>query len=192
MADRPSRFVPVVGLGLVSGAAAAVAGAKPWFSAVVAYKLMPGVREPDTSIDLPLALAVGLVVLAGWGAVLVTRGRVRRALMVLTAAAALAFVACLVVGPLTLPDDLRGQLAPGSAGVLVTPTGWYVVAALAGVVSLLATVVGVRLVPRWPEMAQRYDAPGAQRTPDEIDPDDQRAVWKALDEGRDPTEPGAP
>ena len=63
--------------------------------------------------------------------------------------------------------------------------------------SVDAPVLAVRLVPTWPEMGRRYDAP-ADATPDRTEvaaqepgeePGQQENLdlWKAMDEGRDPT-----
>ena len=45
--------------------------------------------------------------------------------------------------------------------------------------------------PEWPEMGTRYDAPGsavpAPATPAEPDERTGLDLWKAMDEGRDPT-----
>ncbi len=40
------------------------------------------------------------------------------------------------------------------------------------------------LVPSWPEMGDKYDRPTG---PPAEQADDDLALWKALDEGRDPT-----
>jgi len=68
-------------------------------------------------------------------------------------------------------------------------TGWFWAAAVAGLLSLVATTLGVRLVPGWPEMGSRYDAPTGP--PKEQDPADMEDVdlWRAIDQGRDPTDP---
>jgi uncharacterized membrane protein (TIGR02234 family) len=69
-------------------------------------------------------------------------------------------------------------------------TGWWWVALVASVVALVAAVTAVRVCGSWPEMGRRYDAPaGAAREPapeemEEID------LWRAIDQGRDPTDPG--
>jgi uncharacterized membrane protein (TIGR02234 family) len=192
MAEETSArrsFLPVVVAGLATSGLTAIAAVKPWFQAAVAYKLMPGIREPETTADMPLALALGLVVLAAWGAVLVTRAAVRRFVAAIGVLAALGVVACTVAAPLQLPDDLRAQLA-GAGAVPVGPTAWYAVAVVGAVLSLAAVALACWLAPAWPAMGSRYDAPGARRTPEEVHPDDPRAAWKALDEGRDPTDPG--
>ena len=53
-----------------------------------------------------------------------------------------------------------------------------------------STVAAVRLVPGWPEMGRRYDAPAdaAPAAPEKA-PEEQENLdlWKAMDEGHDPT-----
>jgi hypothetical protein len=53
------------------------------------------------------------------------------------------------------------------------------------VLAVVAGVLAVVLVRRWPEMGSRYDAPTTAAPTDEIESD--RDLWHALDEGRDPT-----
>ena len=54
------------------------------------------------------------------------------------------------------------------------------------VINVRSSALAVRLVPSWPEMGTRYDAPGSALQPlDETDLD----LWRALDQGRDPTLP---
>jgi hypothetical protein len=87
-----------------------------------------------------------------------------------------------------LPDDLRGRLPAGGAGADVAATGWYLTALVAGVLSAIVLVVAWLRSPGWPTMSTRYDAPAAAGPvePDETD------LWKALDQGRDPTDPTGP
>jgi uncharacterized membrane protein (TIGR02234 family) len=139
---------------------------------------------------MPVAGALALVVLACWGVVLVTRGRVRRVVLVLGALAALGVLVSVVAGFASVPDALRaGYAAIGIADPQVRLTGWFWAAAVAGLLSLVATTLGVRLVPGWPEMGSRYDAPGAQEPAPVVKPEDQSSLdlWRAMDEGRDPT-----
>jgi uncharacterized membrane protein (TIGR02234 family) len=193
--ERAGRrsFGPVVLLGLATAALSAVAASKPWMDT--------GTSPPpagasaaalDTGTRYPLASATSLVLLAAWGVLLVTRGRVRRAFAVVALLAALAMVACVVAGYVTLPDAARdsfdelmgrGAREPGY-------TGWFWTAALAAVVGVVPAALAVRLSGRWPEMGTRYDAPGAARDRGRQDTaDPQRDLWHALDEGRDPTDP---
>jgi hypothetical protein len=186
MADRPRTwFGPVVLLGLGSAGLAAVASAKPWFRAAVDSRLLPGVREPERSADMPLALALALVVLAAWGVLLVTRGRMRRVVVGLGLAAAVGVLACVVVAPFTLPDQVRENLPGLSDDVSVSPTGWFFTTAVVTAVALAVLVVAWFTVPRWPTMSSRYDVP-TKPSPDA----DEADLWKALDAGRDPTDPG--
>ena len=60
--------------------------------------------------QMPVAGALALVVLACWGVVLVSRGRVRRAVAVLAALAAAGIVASVVIGFSSVPDALRADL----------------------------------------------------------------------------------
>ena len=75
MADGRRLFVPAVLAGLAGSGLAALSGGKPWAA--------PDGRAGSTLVDhsgghVPLAGALGLVALACWGVLLVTRGRVRR------------------------------------------------------------------------------------------------------------------
>jgi cytochrome bd-type quinol oxidase subunit 2 len=176
-------FARVVLAGLLTVALTAVASGRTWFRAAVDHKLMPGVRDPDTAADMPLALALSLVVLAAWGALLVTRGRVRRAVAALALVAALGVVACVVVAPFTLPDQVREQLPGASGDVAVSPTGWFVAAAIGAVLATVVLAVAWRQCPTWPTMSTRYDAPATRTAADDTD------LWKALDAGHDPTDP---
>lgn len=191
MAEQRSGFAPTVGLGLASAALASVAAAKPWFTIDGDRSALQGVPPSERVIDMPLALALSLVVLAGWGAVLVSRGRWRRALVAISLAAAVGVVVCVASAPLVLPDDLRhGLTLPTRAAA--RPTGWFVTAAVAAVLSAIALLQAWRLAPRWPTMSSRYDAPatGHDQADDSTDASaDQLDLWKALDQGHDPTDP---
>jgi uncharacterized membrane protein (TIGR02234 family) len=189
MADRRS-FGAVVGAGLASAVLAAVAGHQPW-----AHGSAPGgLGDLSATVEAgrePAANALSLVVLACWGVVLVTRGQVRRLVAVLGVLAALGLGAAVVAGFTAAPDRVRDayqQLGVDHPDVRLE--GWFWVAAVATVLTLLTTLAAVRLVPSWPEMGRRYDAPAgtapdpAPQTPEEQENLD---LWKAMDEGRDPT-----
>ncbi len=69
---------------------------------------------------------------------------------------------------------------------------WPWLAGLGALASLVTTVLAVRWAPGWPEMGSRYDAPtagGGAAAADLVDPADRSSLdlWKAMDEGRDPT-----
>lgn len=188
--SKPTRFGPVVLAGLMTAALTAVTSARAWFELDLVEPARVGLTDDNLRADSPLALALALVVLASWGVVLVTRGRVRRAVLLVALLADLGVLACVVRAPFTLPDQIRHQLALGGSGS-AHPSPAYLVAAVAAVLGLLAIAAGLQFVSRWPEMSSRYDAPtgpatGADRSAEDTDLAD-RELWKAMDEGRDPT-----
>lgn len=189
MPEARATFGRVVGLGLASGALAAVAACKPW--------VVPSTSEGDPlglvaeAGKMPLAGALSLVVLVCWGVLLVTRGRVRRVIAVLGLLGAVALGITVVVGWVTLGEQVTHEL--GSSAVAGPDTEvhhsvWFWAAAVGSLLSVVATAAAVRFAPAWPEMGRRYDAPGATRgsataaeEPTSLD------LWKSIDEGRDPT-----
>jgi hypothetical protein len=188
MAERQrSSFGPVVLVGLASAALAAVASAKPWLGTASTHASDASMTGLDVGAKYPLASAVSLVLLAAWGVLLVTRGAVRRAFAVLAVVAAVGLVATVVAGHATLHTDQADSLARslGRSSGHVGWTGWFWTAAVASVPAVVAAVLAVRWVPHWPEMGRRYDAPTTRPPTEEIESD--RDLWRALDEGRDPT-----
>ena len=112
---RPrTGFGPVVLAGLASAVLAAVAGTRAWVegtsgqlstetagdAAVLGSAVADGIGE------MPLAGALSLVVLAGWGVVLVTRGRFRRIVMAVAALAAVGLLVTTVWALFTLQDSV--------------------------------------------------------------------------------------
>lgn len=200
MAERTQgrgRFGPVVLLGVAAAGLSAVAGSKPWVAGrsgavdTAADSAMASALSLDSVQESPLAAALALVLLACWGVLLVTRGRVRRAVAALGLVASVGLVATVVEAIWSLPDKLADALlrASGTDTVTTDLTGWYAVAAAGALLSVAASGAAVALVPQWPEMGTRYDAPtgaGAADTHDAA-PKENIDIWKALDEGRDPT-----
>jgi uncharacterized membrane protein (TIGR02234 family) len=187
-ADGRRWFGPAVIGGIAGTGLSALAGAKPWAS--------PDGQAGSTLVDksgghVPLAAALGLVGLAGWGVLLVTRGRIRRLVAVLEAVVAVGLVATAVVGRSSALDSARhatvdlGRLPAGAH-----TTGWWFVALVAAVLALAASALAVRHAAAWPEMGSRYDAPsGAAHAQDPAEMEDVD-LWRAIDQGRDPTDPG--
>jgi uncharacterized membrane protein (TIGR02234 family) len=189
---RRRTFAPVALLGLASAGLAAVAGHRAWVTLSASSDSEYSVLRltGDDSATVPLAGALALVLLACWGVVLVTRGRVRRSVAGLAAVVSAAMVVTAVLGVGSASDGLRDDLTRLGVDKVSTSVGvWFWAAAVAGLLSLAATVLGVRLVPGWPEMGSRYDAPGAQEPAPVVKPEDQSSLdlWRAMDEGRDPT-----
>jgi hypothetical protein len=195
MADRSARrtFGPVVLLGLAAATLAAVAGNKPWAegrsgqveTGATGYGADVTIT---TAQQMPLAGALGLVVLACWGVVLVARGRFRRAVGWLAVLAAAGLVVTCAAGATQVQSALTDALvaASGADTASVSLTGWYVAACVGAVVSLAATIAAALWMRHWPEMGTRYDAPSGGAASEEH-PTGNLELWKAIDEGRDPT-----
>ncbi len=195
MTER-ATFGPVVLLGLAGSGFAAVAGHKAMLAIPEATITAAGGIAPtvaDRSVEFPLAGALSLVGLAAWGVLLVTRGVVRRIAAVLALASAAGVGAVVVLGGFVQDDEAAGDLATRlglSADVVdVERTGWLWVALLCVLVAAVASAAAVRLVPSWPEMGSRYDAPSAAGAPvPESAEQSNLDLWKSLDEGHDPTD----
>ncbi|GAA5152859.1 hypothetical protein GCM10023340_33900 [Nocardioides marinquilinus] len=192
-AERPARrrFGVVVLVGLAAAGAAALAGARAWVS------IEPG---GDGAADAAIATAVAtardasappvtataLVLLAAWGVLLVTRGRVRFGVAWLAVVAALGVLGFGIAAWVVAPDAVTRDLP--TTGVATSHTGWAYLGLLAGAVGLATAVVAVRDVRGWPEMGRRYDAPAeAGASPTVGEDASNLELWKALDEGHDPT-----
>lgn len=195
MSGRRGGAGPTMLVGIVAAVLAAVAAAKPWaVLSATGRQLMPGASATaESSIgsagQAPLALALALVALAGWGALLVTRGWVRTAVTAVGTLAAAGLVVVTLVEFADAPDAVGNVVAAASGGHVVagaaSRTGWYwlgLVAALALFVSYANALRGVR---HWPTMGNRYDAPGGGPVADE--PTTNLEIWKAIDGGDDPT-----
>jgi uncharacterized membrane protein (TIGR02234 family) len=74
----------------------------------------------------------------------------------------------------------------GSADPGFTASAWKYVTAFAFVLAALFGGVTARFGATWPTMSSRYDAPAAR--PAVTAPETDAEMWKALDEGRDPTQ----
>ena len=181
-------FGPVVLIGVLAAALAAVASSKKWaeLGSVDAKIVATWI---GSSGELPAASALSLAALASWGALLVSRGRWRRWIAVLGLVIALGSLATAIVGYTRAPHDLR-QAAENSLGNALSSspslTGWYWAAVVADLIVVLALLVAVRDAPAWPTMSSRYDAPSGAKESTETK--SSLDVWKALDQGTDPTD----
>ncbi len=207
---RPGRrgtFGPVVLAGAAATALAAVGATRTWATlGNPRAGAVAGGLPPLTGTDVnPLVGALALVSLASWGTVLVLRGRARRGAAVLGLVASLGALLALLTSLLgsTVAGALARTSGVAAADVIADRTAWPYVTGLGLVVALGAFALAVRDAPGWPAMSSRYDAPtGAASPTGAVGPDrarpgdgeaappegDERALWRALDEGRDPTE----
>jgi len=177
----------VVLLGVLAGAAAAVAGTQPWFGGDGSRTTGDGGFESSLSMtfsgaDVPALNALALVGLACWGVLLVSRGRFRQYVAVLGLLAAAGAVVAVLDAWVTIPDALLESYdAMAMADQDVSSTGWSWIGSAAAVVGVAAWLAAALFVRHWPEMGRRYDAPRAETTESDHD------LWKVMDEGRDPT-----
>lgn len=186
-------YAPTV-LGLiVLGGAAWAAARQPWSVTVIGAGKLPGSTIETSGADaFPPLPALGLVVLASGLGLLASGGLVRRlvgVLAVLASTTGLAFSILAVVRGIA--ESRRESLAasPAWSDVVALTTSWTAWPLLAAGAFSLAVALGLLVIVcarRWPTMSARFDAPTRQASGDE--PAD---LWKALDDGRDPTrEPG--
>ena len=186
MAEPRRTFAPVVLAGLASAGLAAVAGNRAWVEWTGRSEGQGSVLTitGDDSATVPLGGALALVLLACWGVVLVTRGVVRRLVAGAAVVTSVGMVTTAVLGYRSATHGLRDDLAGRGVDLTTGSTAWYWVFLACAVGAVVATLAAVRLAPSWPEMGSRYDAPGAAPPPrDETSLD----LWRALDDGRDPT-----
>lgn len=191
MADRSRSFAPTVLGGLAGAAAAAVAAGRTWATASGSAAGVPVRAGVSGSDAAPLALALALVSLAAWGVVLVLRGTARRVVAGLGVVAALGVVVATVAAfSRAQTDATDSAVAKGATrDVLQTSlSGWYYLTVLGGALALAALVVAVAASPRWPAMGSRYDAPGTASDRGAGAVASETDMWRALDDGRDPTE----
>ncbi|PSM42320.1 TIGR02234 family membrane protein [Streptomyces dioscori] len=89
--------------------------------------------------------------------------------------------------------DEKAAAATGDTAATVgtmTHTGWPYVAAVGGLLLLLAGLLALRYGRLWPTMSGRYErdgTPRVRRARAPVDPDRPEEIWKALDRGEDPT-----
>jgi uncharacterized membrane protein (TIGR02234 family) len=200
----PSRRLGSAVLACVAGAGLAIyAATRTWSLRVVVRPGLPDLRTARTGAEqMPLLVGLALVALAGAGALLATRGTVRRMLGGLLALCGAAMAVIAVLG--------RAGLDPGRAGAAATV--WPAACVLGGAMIVAAGLAAARHGHHWPAMGLRYErgevpprpaeagagtgplpAAGHTRshTPDagapQTGPVDTRAAWDALDRGDDPT-----
>ena len=180
---------------LAAGTSCAVAGTRAAVEVdadgQAAAMVTAGTGQGD-ALTMPLVTSLALVALAAWGVLLVTRRVVRRCAAVLALLASLGLVAAALValGDLraTVEDALAQVGATGGASV----TGWFLAAVVGGVLLVASAGLAVVQVPGWPEMGSRYDSPTGEERPAPTEPESALDLWKAMDEGHDPTDRTAP
>ncbi|MFD1859986.1 hypothetical protein EHW97_11925 [Aeromicrobium camelliae] len=190
--STPRRwFAPAV-LALVAGGGLTfVTMRQTWASTTLTASGLPDDRLTVTGAEaMPVVSALGLVLLASALAVLAGSARVRRVLGVLVLVVAAGSLAWVALGSGAAIDGALGDAVRESASFTGTNhpeahdvTMWRFATLACLALAALAGLVIARFAPLWPTMSSRYEAPGAR--PAGTDESD---MWKAFDEGRDPTE----
>ena len=190
------EYVTVLLVGAVSAGLAVLAatGDRSWGTATVSADGLPARTVVATAREAaPWVSAASLVALAGLGAVLATAGRWRRLVGGVVAGAGLVVLGGAVLGGGAVEDTLRAELVASAAATDPTAverglsdlsgTGWRWLAGGGGAGATAAGIATVLRGSRWPAMGRRYEPPAVARQPrDDTD------LWRALDDGDDPTE----
>lgn len=178
---------------VVSAAALWVASRMTW----VDVRSFDGLGQPKTTTLTGASWSTALVplavlLLAAAVAALAVRGWPLRLFAVLVAGVS-ALMAYLAIGVWVIRD-----VAPRAAHLADVPItnlvstqrhfGGAIVTLVAAVVTLLGAVLLVRAATRAKPEAARYERRGAASAEQAAAPSE-RAIWDALDEGRDPTDP---
>lgn len=194
---RPRGYAATLVVGLLSATVASVGLARPWITATAEQEGLPLIQTSVTGVEVAaLAGALGVVVLASFGAVIATRGWVRRSLGALIVLSS-AVIAYSTLRPPSGIDQVEGGLsalgwAGGAYDMATTPWRWLTLAAAS-----LCMAAGVAVIARghrWATMGSRYDAPvslaGEAAVARGADGRDltEADVWQAIDRGRDPTQ----
>ena len=182
------RLGPTAVLGLAGAGLATVSSAQVWARASAAEPALRSVEARGGEVA-PLALPLALVALASWGAVLVLRRRGRRVVSALGLLAAVGVVAAVVPSAHRAPGVATDLLPDSAERITSSATAWPWLAVVGAVLTALAFAVALREAGRWPEMSSRYDAPAGEAVTEATVAEDASSaeLWKALDEGRDPT-----
>jgi uncharacterized membrane protein (TIGR02234 family) len=197
VAERRLPLLPVVAAGLSAAAFAALAGNQDWARLDgSADSSDPAVVRAATLLadaTAPPVTALALVVLATWGVVLVSRGRARLAVTWLGLVAALGVLVFAVLAWAQTPATVAEAAADGQDA---SRTAWAYLGVLAAAAAVATSAAAAASVGHWPEMGRRYDAPGgaaddgvaATRARVEDEEQTNLDLWRAIDEGHDPTE----
>ncbi len=189
MSDPARTFGPVVVAGLATAGLTAIATRRAWFSldSIQATGQLQAELSPAHS---PLAAALSLVVLALWGITLIAARRFRRWVGACAALCAAGVVVATVRGFWTVPEALGAAAAERGLEPSTSISAWFWVAALAALASLGCTAAALGWSVHWPELSSRYERRG-DTAPDlpvgAVDEPSNLDLWKAIDEGRDPT-----
>jgi uncharacterized membrane protein (TIGR02234 family) len=192
-AGRRSLAVALL-CGALGAAVALLATRQRWAegTATVAGGAFPLTAKGSDVTGVPAALAV--VGLAALVAVFAVRRAGRLVVAALLALSGAGIVVAALIGASdgsALDEQAAQASGDTSASVdTLSHTAWPYVAAVGGVLILLAGLLALRYGRLWPAMSGRYErggTPQPRRKAPAVDPDRPEDLWKALDRGEDPT-----
>ncbi|MGW4734121.1 TIGR02234 family membrane protein [Streptomyces shenzhenensis] len=191
-AGRRSLAVALLS-GALGAAVALLATRQRWSegTATVAGGAFPLTARGSDVTGVPAALAI--VGLAALVAVFAVRKGGRLLVAALLALSGAGTVAAALTGASDGSAlDEKAAEASGDTSATVAAlsyTAWPYVAAVGGVLLLLAGLLALRYGRLWPAMSGRYERGTARprRAAPAADPDRPEDLWKALDRGEDPT-----
>jgi uncharacterized membrane protein (TIGR02234 family) len=193
---RAGRLSLAVALlcGALGAAVALLATRQQWAegTATVAGGAFPLTAKGSDVTGVPAALAI--VGLAALVAVFAVRraGRFVVAGLLALSGAGIVVAALLGASDGSALDEQAAQASGDTSASVDTlsHTAWPYVAAVGGVLILLAGLLALRYGRLWPAMSGRYErggTPQPRRKAPAVDPDRPEDLWKALDRGEDPT-----
>ncbi|MGH3446074.1 MAG: Trp biosynthesis-associated membrane protein [Nocardioidaceae bacterium] len=179
-------------VGVAGAAAVAVGVSRPWVTATATAPGLPSIHASASGADVaPLAGALGFVLLAAFGAVIATKGWVRRGL-----GALIVVVGVVVLVSALNPGGAGDVLADGlsakgwTGGDQTTDGSWWRWLVVVGAcVCALGGAVVARYGAQWAVMGSKYDAPSSPHEGSHAPAADlsEGDVWRAIDRGHDPT-----
>ena len=191
---NPRRlYGPSVLGSLATGGLAFFAASRTWASTTVEASGVPTARVEVSGADaVALVPALALVIVTASLAVLAASARVRRVVGLLIIVVALIGIVVILgaEGAIDKAVDSAVRDSPAFIGTnapdTVSQSVWRWVTAAGFVLSVLVGVVITRFGALWPTMGRKYDAPKAHTATEEVETESD--IWKALDDGRDPTQ----
>lgn len=186
-------YAPSVLATLASGGLAFVAASRTWAHATIQAKGVPAAPlEVSGSDAIAVVPALALVIVAAALAVLAASTRVRRGVGVLVVLVAVAAIVVILRAGGELEAAVTAAVHDSPAFIgsnapdEVQHGPWRWVTAGAFLAAGLVGAVIARFGAYWPTMGRKYEAPAAHS--DRGTPETEADIWKALDEGRDPTQ----
>lgn len=186
-------YAPSVLGTLLTGGLAFLAASRTWAAATIQAKGLPPAPLKVSGADaVPLVPALALVIVAAALAILAASVRVRRVVGILVIVVAIIAIITILRASGAIDTAVASAVHDSPAFIgsnapqNVSHGVWRWIALLGFAGAAIIGAIIARFGADWPTMGRKYEAPTAHTavTEDESEAD----IWKALDEGRDPTQ----